>query len=183
MVKWIVFAFLAVVVLVFLLRGGLRYLANFCNWARRLLDALRRFWEGLFGGRRETVAEKSDAELSPATRRLTRLFSNPFLDGRADGMLPADLVRYSFEALEAWAEDRQLARGTEETPIEFAHRIAVEVPALELEVKQLGMLYARVLYARAALPPSWRGAVEKFWQRLEAVPVGRREPVHAPAAT
>jgi hypothetical protein len=183
--KWIVFAILALATVIFVLRGGLRYLANFADWARRLLEALRRFWEGLFGApRREVAAEETNAE-KPKTRRPFDAFSNPFLDGRADGMLPPDLVRYSFEALEAWALQRDLAknpnqssrdapaergRGAEETPIEFAERIATASPELAEDVKRLGTLYARVLYARGALPPSWRAALEAFWERLDSVP-------------
>ncbi len=169
--KWIVFAVLAVVAIVFILRGGLRYLANFSEWAKRLLAALRRFWESLFGGRHgETSPKHGDAEPHRAARRPFQAFSNPFLDGRANGMLPADLVRYSFEALEAWAQECDLGRGAEETPIEFANRLADVAPGLELETKRLGVLYARVLYARGALPPDWRTAAEKFWEQLEAAP-------------
>jgi len=169
--KWIVFIVLAVVAVIFVLRGGLRYLANFCDWARRLLDSLQRFWESLFGRRpRETAAIEGNAEPSRVERRPSLAFSNPFLDGRADGMLPPDLVRYSFEALGAWAQERQLGREVDETPIEFANRIAEATPELREHAKRLGVLYARVLYARGALPPSFRAAVENFWQRLDEVP-------------
>ena len=47
--KWIVFAVLAIIMLLALLRGGLGFLANFTEWARRLLDAWRNFWANLFG--------------------------------------------------------------------------------------------------------------------------------------
>ena len=84
--------------------------------------------------------------------------------------MPPDLVRYSFEALGAWAQERQLGREVDETPIEFANRIAEATPELREHAKRLGVLYARVLYARGALPPSFRAAVENFWQRLDEVP-------------
>src|SRR5262249_49360627 len=48
--KWIAFGVVALIVLAALLRGGLRYLANFTKWARDLLDFLRNFWARLFGG-------------------------------------------------------------------------------------------------------------------------------------
>jgi hypothetical protein len=167
--KWIVFAVLAVVVIVFLLRGGLRYLANFFDWARRLLEALRAFWEGLFGGRRaESAAEGGEVEERRAPLRPFRDYSNPFHDGRADEMSPAELVRYSFEALEAWAFEHDLARMTDETPIEFADRVGGDVPALEADARRLAALYARVLYAKGGLPANWRAVVEQFWAKLEA---------------
>jgi hypothetical protein len=47
--KWIVFAILAFIVVLALLRGGLGFLANFTDWAKRLLAAWRNFWANLFG--------------------------------------------------------------------------------------------------------------------------------------
>src|SRR5262249_39414860 len=46
--KWIAFGIVALIVVVALVRGGLRYLANFTQWARDLLDFLRNFWARLF---------------------------------------------------------------------------------------------------------------------------------------
>ena len=60
--KWIVFGILGLAVLFFLLRSGLGFLANFTDWARRLLDALRNFWANLFGGWRQTTAETEESE-------------------------------------------------------------------------------------------------------------------------
>ena len=42
MLKWIVFAVLILAVIFFLLREGLKFLANFTDWARNLLNALRK---------------------------------------------------------------------------------------------------------------------------------------------
>src|SRR5262249_37388026 len=51
--KWVVFAVLALVVLFYLFTRGLSFLANFTDWARRLLEAWRAWWAGLFGGKVE----------------------------------------------------------------------------------------------------------------------------------
>ncbi|HEX5272987.1 MAG TPA: DUF4129 domain-containing protein [Gemmataceae bacterium] len=169
--KWIVFGIIAVVVVIFILRGGLRYLANFFDWARRLLESLRAFWEGLFGRRAVATeaAGEGDVEERRAEPRPFRYYRNPFQNGRAEEMSPAELVRYSFEALEAWGFEHDLPRMTDETPIEFADRVGRDVPGLEGDAKKLAALYARVLYARGGLPASWREVVEQFWEKLEAV--------------
>jgi hypothetical protein len=169
--KWIVFAILAVAVVIFLLRGGLRYLANFFDWARRLLESLRAFWDGLFGRREAaaaTAGEGAVEERRPEPRPF-RYYRNPFHSGQAEGMSPAELIRYSFEAMEAWGFEHDLPRMTDETPIEFADRMGRDVPALEGEAKKLAALYARVLYAKGGLPSNWREVVELFWEKLEAV--------------
>jgi hypothetical protein len=169
--KWIVFVVVAVVAIAFVLGGGLRYLANFSEWAQRLLAAWRRFWAALFGGLPGKVpVHDADAHTGQAPRRPFQAFSNPFLDGRADALPPADLVRHSFEALEAWAQECDLGRGAVETPIEFTDRLAGEAPGLEEQTKRLGVLYACVLYARGTMPPDWRTAAEEFWKQLESAP-------------
>jgi hypothetical protein len=43
------------------------------------------------------------------------------------------------------------------------------VPSLENEARRLAALYARVLYAKGGLPANWRGVVEQFWAKMEAV--------------
>jgi hypothetical protein len=162
--KWLVFGILALVVLFVLARNGLRYLANFTNWARRLWDSLRRIWEELFVWRsRSGAGEEAETAKAPP---LFRSFANPFHGGRAGVMKPAELIRYSFEALEAWAGERAHGREIDETPIEYADRLAEEVGSLDKETQRLGDLYACVLYADGALPSNWRGTLERFWERL-----------------
>lgn len=169
-VKWIVFAFLALAVLFFVLRSGLQFLANFSDWARRLLDALRNFWANLFGGRRQTVEEEeaSEQEEERLRERPFASFRNPFADGRSRMALP-ELIRYTFAAAQAWARERDLGRQPGETPLEFADRIGTEVPALEKDLHRLAVLYARAVYARGGLPADSLEVLEQFWERLEAV--------------
>ncbi len=168
--KWIVFAILGLAVLFFLLRSGLQFLANFSDWARRLLDSLRNFWANLFGGRRRTAEEDEQAEQEePKLReRPFASFINPFLGGRS-GMAAPELIRYTFAAVQAWARERDLGRQLGETPLEFAGRVGAEVPALEADLHRLAVLYARAVYARGGLPSDSVEVLRQFWQRLEAV--------------
>ncbi len=168
--KWIVFALIGLAVLFFLLRSGLQFLANFTDWARRLLDALRNFWANLFGGlTRRTAGVSRLVEESPAgLRRPFADFRNPFAGGRI-GMAMPELIRYTFAAAQAWARERDLGRQPGETPLEFAGRVGAEVPALEQEVQRLAVLYARAVYARGGLPSDSVEVLRQFWQRLEAV--------------
>ena len=168
--KWVVFAVLALAALFFVLRSGLRWLANFTNWAKRLLDALEAWWRSLFGRRTERVAQSViiEQEYRPPPRPFSS-FANPFLDGSAEQQSPAELVRYSFEALEAWARDHGLERPANETPIEFVERLAGEVPPLEGDARRLVALYAHAAYAGAKLSPQCLEPLRQFWEKLEAV--------------
>jgi hypothetical protein len=170
--KWVVFAVLALAVAFYLLRNGLKRWANFSQWARRLLAALDAFWQKLFGWwqPRRGDAEKTLArEPAPTPPRPFSSYDNPFRDGSSGWQSPEELVRLTFEAFEAWAREHDLPRQSGETPLEFTHRVGQEVPPLELETKELGSLYVRAAYAEVRLPESSRDSLRQFWERLETV--------------
>jgi hypothetical protein len=170
LLKWLVFGLLALTVLIFLLRGGLRYLAQFSQWARDLLKSLSNLWARLFGQRGGAgEAEGSDAEGAEAGPQGKTFadYPDPFADGSAQGRKTTALIRYAFEALQAWAAERDLARRSDETPMEFAGRLGDEIPAIDGDARQLAALFTRAAYAPGTLP---RAAVEPLrglWQRLE----------------
>ena len=168
--KWIVFALLGLAVLFFVFRSGLQFLANFTDWARRLLDALRNFWANLFGGRQKTTEEERriEQEEKILRERPFSSFRNPFA-GSQIGMAVPELIRYSFAAAQAWARERDLGRQPGETPLEFVSRVGAEVPALDADLQRLAILYARAVYARGGLPSNSAEVLRQFWQRLEAV--------------
>jgi hypothetical protein len=173
--KWVVIAALAVAVVLFLLFRGLKWLANFTQWARDLLAALQALWASLFGRRpQETAAESGPAEVvdeGPRPRPFAS-FENPFTAG-GPRRSSADLVRYSFAALESWAFEAGQARRAEETPLEFAARLAREVPPLDTQSQRLAGLYVRLAYAQSgALPANSPELVRQFWEQLEAVASG-----------
>jgi hypothetical protein len=174
LLRWVVYAILIVAVIYLVLRMGwsfLRFLSNFTAWAARLLAALQAWWNGLFGWWGGHVAAEAETEdrAQAAPPRPFASFANPFLDGSAGRRSAEELVRYSFEALQAWAWERGLGRQPEETPLEFTGRISEEVPALEADVRRLAVLYARVAYAHGPLPANSTAAVRQFWQALEEV--------------
>ena len=167
-----VFAVLALAVAFYLFRNGLKHLANFSQWARRLLAALDAFWQRLFGWltpRTDKTETSDEPETIPAPPLPFSSFANPFRNGAASGQSPEELVRYSFEALEAWGREHELERYAEETPLEYARRVSQATPGLENEVNQLAGLYARAAYARGRLSNSSLPAIQKFWDRLESL--------------
>ena len=169
--KWLVFGVLALVTVFFVLGGGLKYVANFWDWARRLIEAIQRLWQGILGdSSRDATMQSGSTDARTATLVPFHAFANPFQDGRAERMTPAELVRYSFEALEAWSEEHGCGRGSHETPMEFTERVAEEVAALDNETKHLGELAAHVFYGPGRLSGTWRATLDGFWRRLESLP-------------
>ncbi len=177
--KWVVGAILVLLVLFFVLRGGLRFLANFTDWARRLLNAIQSWWQGLGAlwqrpqiGDADNSARESLVPPPPFSS-----FHDPFVHGTAEGMSNGALIRYSFEALEAWTRERGLERHNQETPLEFAKRLGDEVPPLENDCCRLAAFYAGLAYSRGNPPVSCREPVRAFWQCLATA--SGRQPVRA----
>ena len=178
MVKWIVFAIVAVLVVFGLFFGVLKYLAPFTDWARRWLDGIRAWWASLFGKKAAAVSRAvEDAKpLAPLRPPPFTSYSNPFADGSAEGRDSAELVYYTFEALDAWAWDHAAGRDPAETPLEFARRLGVAFPDLAEAFAKLANLYTRTTYSTLPLPGTARATLEEVWEQMvHGAPVGLGE--------
>ena len=168
--KWIVFALLILAVIFFVLREGLKFLANFTDWARNLLNALSSLWANLFKGRAKQAKEE-EGESGPAQRgeavKPFAAYANPFRDGGGERRPVKEIVKYTFAALQAWAREHNVERRPGETPLEFAARLGEEYPGLEADVRRFTLLYARAVYDYGPLSANSLDAVRAFWKRLE----------------
>ncbi len=168
LLKWLVFAIAALIAAFIVLRAVLKFLANFTGWARGLLNALQGLWQGLFGWLQPATSDEPEEEAMVERRRVPfAAFRDPFADGSGGRQAPEDLVRYSFRALEAWAWEHDLGRQADDTPLEFADRVALNVPeALATDCRRLAVLYARAAYSREPLPGSCLTVLRQFWRHL-----------------
>ena len=166
--KWIVFALVAILVVVVVVLAVLRYLAPFTGWAQRLLDAIRNWWERLWGRRKATVAKTQEAALLAGPQRPPPFheYSNPFADGSADRRDPAELVAYTFEALDAWAWDRGCGRQLPETPLEFLAHLADQFPDLFEPLTEFAKVYTRATYSAEPPPPETHATLEAMWESM-----------------
>jgi hypothetical protein len=166
--KWVVLAVVVFLVLAGLVLLVLRGLAPFTLWAQRLLDALRNWWANLFArtpkaGRAADPAERPTGPVRPPP---FSAFTDPFASGTADGRDPAELVEYTFAALDSWAWDRGQGRRADETPLEFAARLAGEFPDHGGDFRRLAGAYARVAYADGTAPAGAMKLLEAAWDRM-----------------
>ena len=130
-VKWIVFVVVAILIVFGLFFGVLKYLAPFTDWARRWLDGIRQWWASLFGKEKTNPGRKSVSEAAPLAPRASAAVSCLLesIRGRQPRMRdPAELIAYTFEALDAWAWDRDAGREPPETPLEFTGRLGEAFP-------------------------------------------------------
>jgi hypothetical protein len=159
--KWLVYGVLALAGLYFVIR----HRSQFVEFLARLWVELL----SLFGIGKEAEAEGNAGEstLPVIPLRPFAAYSNPFFSGRAQRMLPAQLVHYTFEALEAWAREQVVARPPEQTPLEFSQELCRRVPVLAKEVAATAELYVRVAYARKSPSRESVEVLERLWRKLE----------------
>jgi len=163
-IKWVIYGLLAVIALYLVIR----------NWAQisaalaALHKAWAEFWNNLFGGRRkESQAEdEEDSKAAGAPPPPFASFRNPFTSGMADRASLAQLVRYSFDALQAWAIERQVGRRPEQTPMEFAQSLDVLFDEVSREAVPLAKFYAGLAYAEKSPPAECRQTLERLWRKL-----------------
>ncbi|MCE9526828.1 MAG: DUF4129 domain-containing protein, partial [Planctomycetales bacterium] len=129
----------------------------------KLLAELRALWERWFGTKPQ--AETAEQAVLKAPPRTFTSYADPFASGMAARVPLPELVRYSFEALEAWGRDHGSPRATGQTPHEFAQQLGDLNNSVSREVKQLADLYCQIAFARS-LPAGGVELVLGFWQRM-----------------
>jgi hypothetical protein len=154
---------------------GIAILAAYGIWSNRdrLSAALsnlgqwwQEFWGRLFGSRRGARTIAAADETGPHSAPLPRFvdFADPFAAGIAARYPPEELVRYSFEALEAWGRDHGCPREPDQTPHEFTRQLAANVSPLAEEAQRLADLYCRVAYADGGLSATSVQRLSHLWQ-------------------
>jgi len=169
--RWMLFAALILVGGYWLWRSWDKVVAGF----RELLDGLRSLLDRLFGAKKPSEAVDEEPE-APEAREAFRPFSafdDPFAGGMAARCSPGELVRYSFEALEAWAREQGWPREPEQTPHEFAQHVGTRATSLARDARCLADLYCSLAYAHGRLPEASVEHVRRFWRQLGPVASAR----------
>jgi len=158
----------------FLFYGALSLLACFLAWTYRhqILQALADIvnqLRALFGGKSARAAlDDPNAVSITAPTATFQDFRDPFATGQHSRMSPEELVRYTFAAFEAWANDRGRTRTPDCTPSELV-LLAVdpESPMYE-EARHLVRLYGEMAYAARNIPRESAGELVTLWQMMQS---------------
>ncbi len=93
-------------------------------------------------------------------------FENPFTRGVAAS--DDDLIRYTFQALEAWARGHGLPRTGQMTPLEFSRQLASAFPTLAAALAYFIGCYDRLAYAGGVGKRLERERIRALWNQLQA---------------
>jgi hypothetical protein len=163
LVKFLFYAALAIAVGIL----AWRYRAELAAAWKKLLAELAELWNRWFGGpRKAALADEAIGPSAPPPRPFAA-FADPFASGAAARMSPAEVVRYTFQALEAWGRENGCPREAEQTAHEFAAAIGQLDHTLAREAAQLADLYSRLAYAPPAAIRTSFEPLRSLWQKMQ----------------
>ena len=164
LLKWIFYGAFALAVAYLLWRSR----AEVLSAIREFLAGLRAFFSGLLGRkpRHKTAADaESPLEFPPAA---FSTFADPFATGIAGRYSTEELVRYSFEAFEAWAREHGCARQPDQTPHELARDVSKLNAFIAADARNIAELYGRAAYSQGELPQTSTEQLRQLWQRMRS---------------
>lgn len=151
LLRWLTYAFGAVVAGYLLVRFG-----------RQALAALRHSW------RTRKKAGPRPADRPTPRRPAFANFADPFANGRAETMTPAQVTAYTFEALQAWAADSGRERRPEQTPVEFGDALIRSVPEWSDLLRGTVRLYVGVAYGGLQPAPASLEILRRLWSVIRS---------------
>jgi len=134
-----------------------------------IIQMVRDLWARLFGGgsaKPASVADNEMKKVSGPSSRLFASFADPFASGQHRSMPPDELVRYTFEAFEAWSRERGHPRSPDQTPLELIRQAVPKQTPLFDEAKRLARLYNEAAYAPGSISTQAVTGLEQFWVLL-----------------
>jgi hypothetical protein len=140
-----------------------------------LMGQLRGLLARLLGGKRSADNNATDRpsaarEAAPPT---FAQFQDPFLTERS--LAPEQLVRYTFEAFEAWARDQGIARRADQTPHELVRLAVPPQTALSSEARRMVRLYNSLAYAGVKVPREQAARLQTLWALMRKTGTGKAE--------
>lgn len=132
--------------------------------ARSFWAAVARFFGDLSGLLTFQKRERAPARIPSAKPLPFESYHNPFLTGGEDSWSHEKLVLYSFEALQAWAEERGIHPRPEQTAREFCDEVGNRFPEINSELYGLSFLYGHAAYGISAPAKYDLEPVKSLWQ-------------------
>ncbi len=158
--KWLFYLIVIAVIAYFAWQHRERLLAA----CQQLLKELRELWNIWFGQKTVAAVTAAPIAVAPPPKRFVE-YADPFATGLAARWSLAELVRYTFEALEARGREQNCPRGSDQTPLEYAVAIGQLEPEFAKEFHSLADLYGQLAFARGAASPQSTSLLKQLWQR------------------
>ena len=132
---------------------------------QKLLAELRELWNAWFGNKKAPEELSSPAAVEPPPVPFAA-FADPFATGDAGRMSWPQLVRYTFDALEAWGREQGCPRAPGQTPQEFALALAAIEPQITGQLQSLAASYNQLAYAPRSPTAASPQPLRELWHSL-----------------
>jgi len=143
-----------------------RHRALLFSMIQAFLAALKKFWNDLLNWRSGSNEAAVTTVKTKSKPRLFAAYRNPFLLGQDSSWTPEQLVIYSYEALQVWAEEQGMEPHPEQTAREFCAELAGRFPEMTEELNQMSWLYGHAAYGTAVPPGRDLEPVKQVWRFL-----------------
>ena len=134
--------------------------------ARSFAAALAGFFKDLFGFLSPRPESAAPAKIKPPDSRRFASYRNPFLAGKDASWTHEQLVFYSFEALQVWAEEQGVNPRPEQTAREFCVELGGRFPEIISELNQMSFLYSHAAYGTSMQTGSDWEPIKRLWRFL-----------------
>ena len=151
--------------------GLWRYWDDVLALLQQLAAAWREFWSGSLRRKERPGLPGADGPLKLNFERPLSDFRDPFASGDARRYPPEQIVKYTFEALEAWGRQYGCPRQPDQTPHEFAQHVAAHHAPLARDAEYLADLYGQVAYASQRPAAEHVQTLARLWQTLKTQPL------------
>lgn len=165
--KLLLYAALAIGIAYFAWRRWPAIVQAFKEIMQMLRDMIARLLSGKPSGM--VAADDEAATAAAIPRRTFAEFTDPFLSGRDRKASPVELVRYTFEAFEAWSGDRGQPRSPDQTPQEFLRLAAPPASPLHEEARRMVRLYSEAAYASGNVSRESAAGLRQLWHLMQAI--------------
>jgi hypothetical protein len=135
---------------------------------QKLLAELRELWDRWLGQPKTTAGEAAAATGASPPPRPFAAFANPFLTGEAARMPWPRLVRYTFEALEAFGREQSCPRDPGQTALEYAQSVAAIAPDMAGSLQLLAAWYSQLAFAPQAPTRGSPDALRDLWHAMSS---------------
>jgi hypothetical protein len=139
--------------------------------ARSIIASVRDFFRRLLDlapGHKPT--RRSEPAAAPLRLRPLAEYRNPFYATGEHAWPQAEIILYTYDAVQSWASEQGIQAHPEQTPREFCEEMADRLPELSSPMRQLAFLYAHAAYGERLPAHCDLEPLKDIWRQLAAGP-------------
>lgn len=134
----------------------------FAELFRSLMESLRK---ALLLSLPKPVRPTGPVPLLPRRRPLSE-FQNPFYATKDSSRSPEEIILYTYDAIQAWAQEQGIEGHPEQTAREFCSEMTAHLPDLNSPLQHLAFLHAHAAYGQHLPENCDLEPLKELWRRL-----------------